>query len=82
MNKLIRDLFQTQQPDGSYRYDMTNVAWSAIPWLLSALSYTAVGLYGAIAHPDHFGLMDFATGIGAVFAGGGIGVLFHSKSNV
>lgn len=82
MSNLVRDLFQTRQPDGGYAWDMTNPSWSVIPWLLSALAYTAVGLYGAVAHWDHFSLMDFATGIGAIYAGGGIGVLLHSKSNV
>lgn len=81
MNTLIRDLFQTRQPDGTYRWDLTNPAFSVLPWLLSALAYTAVGLYGAVAHPEHFSLMDFATGIGAIYAGGGIGVLLHSKAN-
>ena len=80
--KIIDDLFKTQQSDGTLKWDMTNPAFSVLPWLLSALSYTAVGIYGAILHPEHFNLMDFATGIGAVFAGGGIGVMFHSKSQV
>lgn len=79
--KIIQDLFQTRQSDGTYKWDATNPAWSVAPWLLSALSYTAVGLYGAAAHWSHFSLMDFATGIGAVFAGGGIGVMFHSRSD-
>lgn len=79
--KIIQDLFQTRQSDGTYKWDATNPAWSVIPWLLSALAYTAVGLYIAVAHPEHFSLVDFAAGIGTIFLGGGGGVLLHSRSN-
>lgn len=78
--KIVKDLFQTQQPDGSYKYDLTNPAYSVIPWLSGSLAYIAVGVYHGFWHPDIYHAMDFATGFGAIFAGGGIGVLFHSKS--
>lgn len=82
MSKLIRDLFQTQQPDGSYRFDMTNIAYSAIPWILGIFVYIAMGVFKSVAHPDSFQLVNWAAGFAALFAGGGIGVMFHSKSQV
>ncbi len=74
--KLVDDLFKT---DG--KWDMTNPAWSVTPWLGSTVSYTAVGIFTAIQHPETFQLMQFAAGLGALFGGGGIGVMFHSRAN-
>ncbi len=80
--KIVNDLFKTRQPDGSLRWDMTNPAWSVTPWLASAIAYTAVGIFGAIQHPETFHLMHFAAGAAALYSGGGIGVMFHSRANV
>lgn len=82
MSNFIRDVFKTQQPDGTFRWDMTNVGFSAVPWILGILVYIALGVYHAINAPATLSLMDYATGFGALFAGGGVGVLFHSKANV
>ncbi len=81
MKKFMRDLYMTRQPDGSFNYDMTNPAWSVTPWLASAVTYTGLGVFTAIQHPETFHLMQFATGAGALFSGGGIGVMFHSRAN-
>lgn len=81
MKKFIRDLYQTQQPDGTYKWDMTNPSWSVTPWIVGAFSYVGVGVFGAIQHPSTFDLMQYATGFGALISGGGIGVMFHSRSN-
>lgn len=82
MSNFIRDVFKTQQPDGTFRWDMTNVGFSAVPWILGILVYIALGVYHAINAPAALSLMDYATGFGALFAGGGIGVFAHSKANV
>ena len=82
MNNFIRDVFKTQQPDGSFKWDMTNVGFSAVPWISGIMVYIGLGIFMAITSPSTFNLRDYAAGFGLLFAGGGIGVLVHSKANV
>ena len=86
MKKLIQDLFMTKQADGTYNYDITNPAFSAVPVLISVLTYTVMGVYGGFTqmHVPGFELggylRSFAEGFGALSALGAGGVWAHSMA--
>ena len=76
MSKIVDDLFKTNG-----KWDITNPAFSFIPWLISIFAYLAAGLITLHKNQDADTLMKLALGLGALFSTGLAGVFFHSKSS-
>lgn len=75
MKQMIDDLFKTNG-----KWDITNPAFSAVPWIISIFTYLAMGCIHDYLHADTFLFQQFASGLALLFAGGGAGVWAHSHS--
>jgi len=81
MKQFLNDVFKTKQQDGTFKYDLTNVAYSFIPWSFSILTYIIAGIVVLIKHPELFDFLKYAGGFATLFSGGLAGVFIHSKSS-